>query len=66
MTRGESVEVGGTDKDDPGWFWCRALDGREGWVPEELLSGQGARAVMLQDYSAKGLPRLAIGQERSR
>lgn len=50
---GESVEVGRADKDDPGWLWCRARDGREGWVPEELLAGQGARAVMLEDYSAK-------------
>jgi SH3-like domain-containing protein len=52
---GESVEVGGADNDDPGWLWCRARDGREGWVPVELLSEQGARAVILEDYSAKEL-----------
>jgi hypothetical protein len=21
-----------------GWMWCRAEDGREGWVPEKTLS----------------------------
>jgi len=52
---GESVEVGRADNDDPGWLWCRAMDGREGWVPAELLSRQGARAVMREDYSAKEL-----------
>jgi SH3-like domain-containing protein len=52
---GESVEVGRADNDDPGWLWCRAVDCREGWVPVELLSGQGARAVMREDYSAKEL-----------
>jgi len=52
---GESVEVERADNDDPGWLWCRATDCREGWVPVELLSGQGARAVMREDYSAKEL-----------
>ncbi len=47
--------MGHADNDHPGWLWCRATDGREGWVPVELLSGQGARAVMLEDYSAKEL-----------
>ena len=45
---GESVEVGRADNDDPGWLWCRAMDCREGWVPVELLSGQEARAVLVQ------------------
>jgi hypothetical protein len=52
---GESVEVGRADNDDPGWLWCRAMDCREGWVPVELLSGPGARAVMREDHSAKEL-----------
>jgi SH3-like domain-containing protein len=52
----ESVEVERADNDDTGWFWCRAMDGREGWVPVELLAGRGTRAVMLEDYSAKELP----------
>jgi SH3-like domain-containing protein len=52
---GESVQVEREDDDYPGWFWCRAADGREGWMPCELLSRQGAVARALQDYSAKEL-----------
>jgi hypothetical protein len=62
---GESVEVGRADNDDPGWLWCRAMDRREGWVPVELLSGQGARAVMREDYSAKGKLAEAIVEYQS-
>jgi SH3-like domain-containing protein len=52
---GESVEVGRADNEDPGWLWCRATSGREGWVPARMRSGQGAQAVLLDDYSAKEL-----------
>lgn len=52
---GESVEVVREDNDYPGWVWCRAADGREGWMPIELLSSQGTLAIALRDYSAKEL-----------
>jgi SH3-like domain-containing protein len=52
---GESVQVGRADEDDPGWLWCRAADGREGWMPVELLSRQASRAIVLRDYSAREL-----------
>jgi SH3-like domain-containing protein len=52
---GESVEVMRTDEDSPGWLWCRAADGREGWMPLELLSSQRSPSVVLRDYSAKEL-----------
>ena len=52
---GERVNVGREDADSPGWKWCKAADGREGWVPVELLSGEGAEATVLQDYSAREL-----------
>lgn len=32
---GEAVELLGSEF---GWGWCRAADGREGWLPLELLS----------------------------
>jgi hypothetical protein len=34
---GEELEV---LRDDPlsGWMWCRAKNGREGWVPERTLA----------------------------
>ena len=52
---GESVEVGRADDDDLGWLWCRAADGREGWMPVELLSRQECLAIVLRDYSAREL-----------
>jgi hypothetical protein len=34
--RGEILEV--LDRDDEsGWLWCRATDGREGWVPSRTV-----------------------------
>ncbi len=34
---GEEHEV--LDEDlSSGWLWCRAPDGREGWVPEKTVS----------------------------
>jgi SH3-like domain-containing protein len=55
VTAGEIVEVGRPDEDQPGWLWCRATDGREGWMPVEYLSGVRPRATVLRDYSAKEL-----------
>lgn len=52
---GERVEVGEEDEDWPGWRWCRAKEGREGWVPIELLSEDRPLAVSLADYSANEL-----------
>jgi hypothetical protein len=52
---GETVEVQRADSDDPGWLWCRAADGREGWMPFEMLSRQESLAIVLRDYSAKEL-----------
>jgi hypothetical protein len=36
-SRGERLEVLREDRLS-GWMWCRAGDGREGWVPERTLS----------------------------
>jgi uncharacterized protein YgiM (DUF1202 family) len=52
---GDKVSVGREDADFPGWKWCTAEDGRQGWVPVELLSGVGAEANLLEDYSAREL-----------
>ena len=36
VAAGEVVTV--VDRDDEsGWWWCRNLEGREGWVPREVL-----------------------------
>ena len=52
---GAKVKVGGEDSEFPGWKWCKATDGREGWVPIELLSENGLEATVIQDYSAREL-----------
>jgi hypothetical protein len=55
VAAGERVNVGREDAEFHGWKWCKASDGREGWVPVELLSNEGAEATVLQDYSAREL-----------
>jgi len=55
VAAGERVMVGEEDQGFPGWRWCKAHDGREGWVPVELLSGEGEKAIMLDNYSAREL-----------
>ena len=55
VAAGERVNVGHEDAEFPGWKWCKASDGREGWVPVELLSNEGAEATVLQNYSAHEL-----------
>src|SRR5438552_1690007 len=55
VAAGEKLSVGREDDEFPGWKWCKAADGREGWVPIELLSNGATEAVVLQDYSAREL-----------
>lgn len=55
VASGERVNVGREDDAFPGWKWCKARDGREGWVPVELLSNEGTEAVVLDNYSAREL-----------
>lgn len=62
VTAGERLQVGLEDREFPGWKWCKAVDGREGWVPIELLSGEGSEATILEDYSARELVG-SVGEE---
>jgi uncharacterized protein YgiM (DUF1202 family) len=55
IIKGERLNVGRADDQFPGWRWCTARDGREGWVPTELLSHEGTESTILQDYSAREL-----------
>ena len=34
------------------WLWARAVDGREGWVPDSLPRPGGAGSVAAWDYAA--------------
>ena len=52
VERGQRVTVGEEDDKFRGWKWCRALEGREGWVPVEIISADGSEGVMLESYSA--------------
>jgi SH3-like domain-containing protein len=52
---GERLIVGREDPEFPGWKWCKGPDGREGWVPVELLSDAGAGACIMNDCSAREL-----------
>lgn len=54
-TAGDRVSVGREDADFPGWKWCTAKDGRQGWVPVDLLSNDRTEAKLLEDYSAREL-----------
>jgi SH3-like domain-containing protein len=49
---GQAVEACHRDEEYPGWRWCRGVDGKEGWVPEQLLVLEGQQARLLRDYSA--------------
>ena len=53
---GESVSVGREDDEFPGWKWCRAANGSEGWIPVKLLSDASAtETAVLCDYSSREL-----------
>jgi SH3-like domain-containing protein len=55
VTARERVSVGLEDNEFPDWRWCKASDGREGWVPVELLSSEGGETVVSEAYSAREL-----------
>lgn len=67
FSRGQRVQVGERDQDNPEWIWCAATDAREGWVHESFLeidldrsSGIGTR-----DYTALELS-VAAGEKLER
>ena len=61
---GARVEVGRDDPEFPGWRWCTGPDGRQGWVPEDLIDGDRPTATMLRDYTARELDVRAGGEVR--
>lgn len=38
-----------------GWTWCKAADGREGWVPNGWTTKSNAILQLKRDYSAREL-----------
>jgi uncharacterized protein YgiM (DUF1202 family) len=56
VAAGDSVSIGREDDEFPGWKWCRASNGRQGWIPVELLSDASAtETAVLCDYSSREL-----------
>jgi SH3-like domain-containing protein len=52
---GETIEVQRADPEFPEWFWCRAPEGKEGWVHFSYLSQTTGPATAVHDYSAQEL-----------
>jgi SH3-like domain-containing protein len=52
---GEAVQVLRGDAEFPGWFWCRASSGKEGWVHRSFLAAETGDTTSTQAYSAKEL-----------
>lgn len=53
--KGEQVTLGKRDDEYPGWVWCTAKSGKNGWVPEEYLAIEGGMGTMRRDYDATEL-----------
>jgi SH3-like domain-containing protein len=43
VVRGEVLEAGRTDPDNPSWRWCVNAEGLGGWLPEDWLVAGRAR-----------------------
>ena len=52
---GATIEVLRGDSEFPGWFWCRAPSGKEGWVHESFLDNISGTAKSTRPYSAREL-----------
>ncbi len=53
---GDTVYAERQDDEYPGWWWCRARDRKEGWVPESCLELRDRFGTLLRDYDARELP----------
>jgi SH3-like domain-containing protein len=49
------VQVQRGDPEFPGWFWCRAESGREGWVHHSFLAASTGITRSTRAYSASEL-----------
>ncbi|MDA0814417.1 MAG: SH3 domain-containing protein [Verrucomicrobia bacterium] len=52
---GEEVVVCRPDDQFPGWFWCRAATGIEGWVHGSFLASHSGTTTATESYSAREL-----------
>ena len=57
VAAGSRVTVDRRDERFTHWLWCRAGDGREGWVPETILtSTEPGIATVIEAYEATEVP----------
>lgn len=52
VMKGETIVVGAPDPENQNWIWCTAEDGREGWVPKNLILEDN---TIRRDYTAQEL-----------
>ncbi len=54
VAKGEALSATGLEDvwDGHRWLWVAADDGREGWVPDDLVTEIDGRPVASRDYSA--------------
>jgi SH3-like domain-containing protein len=52
---GALLNVEREDAEHPGWLWCRAPSGKEGWVHCSFVNRAGENATGIAAYSAKEL-----------
>ena len=54
---GEKLQLGGSDREYPGWIWVTTNDGNQGWAPEQYLAIHDCEteATASQEYSAREL-----------
>ena len=54
LSRGDPVRLDGRTEEWDGWrwLWARGPDGREGWIPDDLVDSASPEPVSLEDYSA--------------
>lgn len=62
VSPGEKVIIGREDDEYPGWKWCRASSGLEGWIPVRIAITRWAEAIVLREYSAQELA-VDLGEE---
>jgi len=58
LTPGMHLSVGlryDEDPEWPDWYWCKAPDGRQGWVPGQILDIAEGNAVARRDFDAREL-----------
>lgn len=51
--RGDELEIGEPDADNPDWIWCIGPEGRAGWVHQSVIDR--LNACLSADYDAREL-----------